>query len=439
MTASTTGQPSQPLDPRGRALLNMKRVALGCLGAALVGVSLSYAMGGQGGWAWLRAACEAATVGALADWFAVVALFRRPLGLPIWHTAIIPRNKARIADNLANFVRDNFLDPAMLLSKLQAFDPATRLADWLRQPEHTRSLVQVARDLLLDGLDTLDDERLKQAIVTQVKTAAKRWDAASTLAEVLDLLTADGRHQQLLNQGLALAAEWVARDEVKVAVSELLHKHVEKAMPRAMSLLGAMVNTKDMAAGLAQRLSDSAMEEFASVLQRPDHPLRQRYEAELISFFRRLQHDPELRAKIDQLKQTTLADPAVTAYIATLWDDIKQRLRADLSRDDSTLTASLHAGLSQLGQSLAGSSDLRETINQHVMDTAAHLAGHLQGGVTAHIANTIKGWDDRQLVHELELNVGRDLQFIRINGTVVGGLAGLALFAIQQLMANLNL
>lgn len=424
--------PAAP-DPRAASLERMKWLAAALLLAALAGLALAHAMGGAGGWGWLRAFCEASAVGAVADWFAVVALFRHPLGLKIPHTAIIPQGKARIADGLAEFVRDHFLDPATLLARLTVLDPARRLGQWLTDPQRMQSLVAQAQGWALGVLDTFDDGRLKQAVLDLVIAQLRRWDAAPTAGDVLGLLTQNGRHHQLLDAGLHKLSEFLMEDEVKARVSQLLLKHARKEWPKIIATLELVTNLPDLSDSLADRLSASMLAELREVLAQPDHPVRLRYEDWLKTFVARLRSDPELVASVRDMKERAIDDPALQAYVSSLWADVKQLLRENLAADNSTLARYAQGALQALGQRLASDASLREALNEHLLAAADELAASLRAGITSHIAQTVKAWDEAQLVRTLELQVGRDLQFIRINGTIVGGLIGLVLHALALL------
>ncbi len=413
----------------------MQWLAIALLLASLCGLLASHGMGGQGGWGWLRAFCEASAVGALADWFAVVALFRHPLGIPLPHTAIIPQSKERIADSLADFVRDHFLDPPMLLAKLKVLDPAQRLGEWLRDPAQVGFWVAQARGWALGALNIFDDERMQRATLELVVAQARRWDAAATAGEVLGLLTQGGRHNELLDAGLVKLSEWVAQDSVKDTVAVLVLKHVRKEWPTIFGMLDKLASTSKMADSLAEKLSASALAELQDVLVQPEHPARQRYAAWLAAYVQRLRSDPALRQACEDIKERALTDLAVRGFVASLWTDIQQLLRDDLGHPQSRIGRSLEAAARTVGERLASDASLREAINAHVLSAAGTLAGSLRTGITGHIAQTIKAWDDRQLVQELELSVGRDLQFIRINGTLVGGLAGVVLHALVVWLA----
>ena len=425
-------RPSHPAaDARAGALARMKWVAAGLLVAALAGLALAVSQGGKGGWGWLQAFCEASAVGAVADWFAVVALFRRPLGLPLPHTAILPRSKARVADGLAHFVRDHFLDPQALVARLGVFDPARRLGEWLADPARVDEWVAEGRRWALKAVGLFDDGRMRRATLELVVAQARRWNSAATAAEVLTLLTQGGRHHELLDAGLEKIGGFLAEDEVKARVSELMVRHARKEWPKVIGMVELVTPVARMADGLADRLSASVLGELRDVLAQPDHPVRQRYDRWLAEFVERLRHDEGLIAAFERVKARAVDDPAVLEYAGQVWNDIKGLLQADLADQHSALAEHVAQALRDVGDRLRDDESLRASLNEHLMSAASQLAASLRAGVTTHIAQTIKDWDDRQLVDELELSVGRDLQFIRINGTVVGGLAGLALHALR--------
>ena len=421
-------------DPRRAQLRRMKAIALAMLLAMLCGFVLAHAMGNQGVWAWVSAFCEAATVGALADWFAVVALFRHPLGLPIPHTAIIPRSKARIADSLAAFVRDHFLEPQTLLARLEVFDPAAKLGQWLSRPEQSRRLAQLARGWALQALDLLDERAVREGIQRFVVARLQAWDAAATAGEVLGLLTADGRHQQLLDEALKRLSRYLDGEAVKQRASALLVKHARREWPRLVGTVNWIKPVEGIADDLAERIARAVLDELNGILSQPKHPIRRDYERWLRGYIQRLREDPELATRVAQIKQDLIGHPSVQAYVSGLWDQVHAALRQDLERADGVLAGHLERSLGSLGEALGRDEALREAINQHVMGGAEKLALRLRGGVTDYIAQTVKAWDERHLVEQLELSVGRDLQYIRFNGTLVGGLIGLLLHAAIVLL-----
>ena len=416
-----------PEDPRRASLRRMKRAALASLAVTLAGFALSYAMGAQGIWAWVRAFCEAATVGALADWFAVVALFRRPLGLPIPHTAIIPNNKARFADTLAMFVRDHFLDPPTLLEKLRVFDPAARLSTWLAQPRQTQALAATARTWASHALDLLDEKAVRGAIQGFVIRRLQSWNAAQTAGEVLTLLTRDARHHVLLDEALERLGRYMQDDHVRERVSALIARYVRKEWPKLAKAVNWVKPVDELSDSLAERVARALLDEVQEVLSQPDHPLRRDYEAWVIAYVERLRSDPALQVQVEDIKQRIIAHPQVQAYVQGIWDEVREALRRDLRAEDSALARHLEDTLASLGRKLGEDAELRASLNEHVLASAGRLASRLRAGVTSHIAQTVNGWDERQLVEELELSVGRDLQYIRFNGMLVGGLIGVLL------------
>ncbi len=430
--------PSAAEDPRARPLRRMQAFALGLLLLAIAGLVLSQWMGGQGAWAWAKAFCEAAAVGALADWFAVVALFRRPLGLPIPHTAIIPASKGRIADSLAVFVRDHFLDPKTLLSKLSVFDPAARLGQWISQPDNARQLSGSARAIALEALDLLDETAVRQAIHQFVVAKVHTWNAASLGGDVLGLLTKDGRHHELLDAALLNLGNYLDNPDTRQKLSGLMVKHARSEWPKIIKAVNLIKSVDDLGDNLADRLAVAIISEMREVMSDPQHPVRLHYEDWLQGFIERLRSDPSLIDRVNEIKMKIIDHPAVHDYVNGLWAEIHAALKRDLAKETSSMGRYLERGLLRMGQKLANDQDLREAINTHVLSAADKLAGTLRTTLTAHIATTVKGWDERQLVDQIELSVGRDLQFIRINGTIVGGLVGLALHALMLLMPPLT-
>jgi uncharacterized membrane-anchored protein YjiN (DUF445 family) len=412
----------------------MRTLALILLLLAIAGLGVSQWMGAQGPWAWSKAFCEAAAVGALADWFAVVALFKRPLGLPIPHTAIIPASKARIADSLAVFVRDHFLDPQALLSKLSVFDPAARLGQWLSEPDNVRSFSGSARAIALEALDLLDEAAVRKAIHQFVVTKVRNWNAASLGGDVLALLTKDGRHHELLDAALLNLGAYLDNPETRQKLSGLMVKHARSEWPKIIKAVNIIKSVDDLGDNLADRLAVAIIGEMREVMSDPQHPVRLQYEEWLQGFIARLQSDPSLIDRINEIKMRIVDHPAVHDYVNGLWAEIHAALKKDLGKETSAMAGYLEKGLIRLSLRLAEDLALREAINNHVLSAASKLSGNLRNTLTAHIATTVKGWDDHRLVSQIELSVGRDLQFIRINGTLVGGLVGVVLHGLSTLL-----
>lgn len=411
-------------------LRRMKIIALALLASTLSGFILSHHMGGQGIWAWVRAFCEAATVGALADWFAVVALFKHPLGIPFPHTAIIPRKKDNLGKSLATFVRDHFLDPQQLLDRLKVLDPAMRIGQWLSQPEQSQRLSRWTRQSLLPALDLLDEQAVKAALLDALRSRLANWNMAGTAHEVLGLLTRDGRHQVLLDESLRQLGVYLDSTDVKDRIAKMMTKHAEREWPKLLKMVDVVTSVDDLSKKLSDRLAAALVTELQDVLQEPDHPLRKDYEAWVSQYIERLGSDPALIRQIEHIKQQVLEHQHVQAYLDSVWRDIMQLLKDDLSSESSTISQHLETLFQGLGQRLKTDDALREALNQHLLESAASMAGSLRAGVTEHITRTVRNWDEKHLVRELELSVGSDLQYIRFSGTVVGGVIGLLLHAL---------
>jgi uncharacterized membrane-anchored protein YjiN (DUF445 family) len=416
-------------------LRKMQYWALALLALAVCGLVLSQLMRSHGGWwPWIQAFCEAAAVGALADWFAVVALFRQPMGLPIAHTALIPRSKPRIADSLADFVRDHFLSRDKLMTLVGQFNVAQHLADGLRQPQRVDQWVAEARVWVLGLVRTFDDERIQNALFEMWSAQVLRWNAASTLGEVLTLVTQDNRHQEVLDAGLHKLAQQLDKPAVRARVGIEIHDFIQSEYPKIYQMLNLIpnVSVEKMTDALSERLSQSVLDKLQAVLQDPAHPWRAEYSVWVQHRMTRLQQDEGLQTSFNEVKDRLVHDPATREFVSGLWVEIKQRLMADLAQEDSLWARYTARALQAAGERLASDAGLRDSLNEHVMYAMEHATGRLRSGVTAHIASTIKAWDDRQLVTTLELSVGRDLQFIRINGTLVGGAVGVLLHAALQ-------
>jgi uncharacterized membrane-anchored protein YjiN (DUF445 family) len=413
----------------------MKLVALGCLLLSLAGLGLSLAMGARGPWAWLKAFCEAAAIGGLADWFAVVALFRHPLGLPIPHTALIPQGKHRIADSLAGFVRDNFLHPEVLLRKLEILDPAARLGDWLRVPANLAQVTGPVRSMAIEALSLFNEQAVRRALGEFLVARALSWNATATAASVLDVMTKAGRHQDVLDGALSKLRDYLATPEVRALVASRLVKFSRAQWPKATSLVDTIANVDKMADSLSDKLALQLVEEVQTALAQPDHAVRRQFDGWIVEFIERLCQDPDFARDVNAMKDRIVQSDDVRAYLDGVWTEVRATIERDLRRDDSVLIRHLDQSLASLGDRLGRDPGLAQAINEHVLSSAARMVGGMREGITHHIATTVKAWDDRSLVRQIELSVGRDLQYIRLNGTLVGGVIGLVLYGVTVWMA----
>ena len=406
------------------ALRRAKRQALGLL-LLVTAVSIATSVVERGLWLnSVKAMAEAAMVGALADWFAVVALFRKPLGLPIPHTAVIARNQARIGRNLATFVRDKFMDVPSLVALIRRHDPAERLAQWLIAPGNAAVLGHQATRLLSAALETVQDTQVERFIQKAARALIGQVDMSRALAAVLGTLTHNGRHQALLDDVLAKLIELLQNTETRAWVAQTIVAWLKKDHPRTEKLLPSDW-LGDKGSAMLARALESVM---ADVAANPQHALRAQFDAVVQRFVDRLQNDPEWARKGEEIRTYLQTDATVAGYVQTLWHDLRGTLQRDLADADSAVARQVRHLGQWLGESLAGDPALRQSLNDRLEHWVQGLAPDVSQFVAQHIEDTVRRWDTAEMTQLIELNIGKDLQYIRINGTVVGGLIGLVLF-----------
>lgn len=370
----------------------------------------------------LRAFAEAAMVGGLADWFAVTALFRHPLGLPIPHTAIVPRNKDRIGDTLGQFLRANFLVPAVVARRMRRADVAGSIGRWLAQPGSGESrLRQGAARLCADLLEAFDQQRLGGMVKTTIGNRLRALDIAPLVGQALEAAIAHDRHLPLLNGIVHWAGRTLEANE-----------HLIRAMvhDRAGSILrwtglDETLSTK-IIDGLAQMLADMAADR--------QHPLRAKAEEGLAQLARDLQHDPAMRARVDRLKHEIIANPAMQAWLDGLWESARASLLRLARAPEGVRQGRLGEALRQLGETLQRDARLADAVNRFTRRAAVGFAADYGDSIVRLVSETVRGWNTQTVTQRLENAVGRDLQFIRINGTLVGGLVGVGLHAVDVLL-----
>jgi uncharacterized membrane-anchored protein YjiN (DUF445 family) len=373
-------------------------------------------------WGFVRAFAEAAMVGGLADWFAVTALFRHPLGLPIPHTAIIPRNKDRIGDNLATFLRDNFLTASIVARRMRRLDLATAAGRFLSQPPESQGrLREGASRLAANILESLDQERLGGMVKGAIGTRLRALDVAPMIGQALGAAMAENRHVPLLDSIIT----WVGR--TLDANEPLIRAMVSK---RA----GSIMRWTGLDEKLANSIVDGLRRMVDEMVADPDHPLRAKAEEALANLVHDLQHDPETQAKVTRLKDEILANPAITRWIDGLWESARAGLLRAARDPRATLAGKFGEALRQLGETLQQDRRLRDTINQFARRAMVGTVASYGDAIVRLVSDTIRGWDAHTITGRLESAVGRDLQYIRINGTIVGGLVGLALHAVDVLL-----
>lgn len=399
----------------------MKRVAL----ALLLGAALVFAIASllETRYPWLgyvRAAAEAAVVGGVADWFAVTALFRHPLGIPIPHTAIVPARKDRIGRTLGVFVQANFLSRDAVSAKLEALRIGEKAALWLSDPDNSRSLARGVAKALSGAAVVLRDEDVQAFIDRAISKRAQAVRIAPLTGRVLELLTADGRHQELLDHALALVARVVQENE------ELIRDRVHAETPWWMpGVLDARIQ---------DRIVDAISRTLADISASPTHPLRVRFDAAVHDFIERLQSSPATIARAEALKEELLAHPAVRDFTASIWGDVKRKLRDYADRPPDAPAGGIERAFHLLGETIRADPALAEKVDAWLTGAVLYAVEQSREEVGHLIAQTVEAWDPYATSHRIELQIGRDLQFIRVNGTIVGGLVGLVLYTIGRLL-----
>lgn len=410
---------------RRRRLRRMQWLANGLLLlAVLVFVLATYFKARHPALPYLAAFAEAAMVGALADWFAVVALFRHPLGLRfIPHTAIIPANKDRIAANLGQFVQGEFFATERVLHVIREFDPAGKIAAWFVQQANAERFGAIALRGFGYALDALGDDAVRHYLRRAVAAHVARFDLAQLAGSLLDLLTLDDRHQALLDQLLEAIEAALAKPEVRTRI-ELMLAHQMPLYFERLKLAGGRIAAEKIAAGVLQLLQEINLD--------PQHQLRQDFNRMVANLIRKLKSDPAYRFRVEQFQQQLAADPRLAEYLHGLWQDLRRWLQQDLRRADSSVRARIVAVTRHLALTLRDDHAMRAWINTRILLAAPPLIEEYRPRIGHFIATKMREWKDDEIVDKLELNIGRDLQFIRLNGTLVGGMVGLLIYLCSQ-------
>ena len=410
---------------RPNDLSRMKLIALALLGAAaLVYITAVVLHGRHPVWGYVAAFAEAAMVGAIADWFAVVALFRHPLGLPIPHTAIIPSNKDRIGENLATFICANFLSTEQVLAKVQALDPARRLGTWLAEPRHAEGLAEHLSSALAYVIGVLDDERVRAFFRSTVVARLEQVDVSLLAGQLLDALTAGQRHQQVLDGILRQLALMLDDESIKAEVADVVAAEVKYLKVVGLDNVAGRYATEKMVAGMVRLVGEMGAD--------PAHPLRLRFDEFVAGFIDRLKDDPDVRLRGESIKQEMLAHPALSAYLQGLWSETIAWVQGDLGSEGSTIREQAMLGTRSLGEKLLADAAMRDWINEQLQIAAPRWIERYREDIRRYIVARVGDWNAAEMTRELELNIGRDLQFIRINGTLVGGLVGLAIYSATR-------
>lgn len=367
----------------------------------------------------VAAFAEAAMVGALADWFAVTALFRHPLGLPIPHTGIIPNNKDRLADSIADFLENNFMTREVLSDELGQVDFAGIAVHWLVAPEHGRWLALRLLRIVLPSLVILDDPQIRAWLKESLQTGLAKVKLGPICAEFLSVLVADQKHQALFDQVIL----WAHRklEQHQPFIRERVYQKMPRWLPRMID----------------EHLYQQLVEELADLLiemEAADSSGRRHFDAEINMLINKLRNAPEMEKKLQDFVVQTVKNPLLLEYVDSIVRDIGQRMAVDLASPVSNLQTLMADMLIALAQALGRDAALRQRMNQALQELGANAIARQRNDIVGLIRRVVRKWDAETVSHKIELYVGRDLQYIRINGTLVGGLVGLLLHGFQFLI-----
>ncbi len=399
-----------------KALKKMKRNALGLLGIAvllfLIAIYFKIPI--------LQAFSEAAMVGGIADWFAVVALFRHPMGIPIWHTAIIPTKKNEIGENLGNFVSEEFLDREKMEIKLDEFNFAVKASDWISQEENANKIANVVAVNIIPGiLRTIKDEDVKRFIQVQFKEKIEGVNFGNWVAVALEpLQKGDLKNQMLTNLLEVMSAELTNN-------KDLIRQKVKASTP----LLSFGLADKSITEGVFNGLQD-----FLNEAKKPESAVRLKIDEYIFNFLEKVKNSEEMRIKINDLILGFVGKKEVQDYINGIWDEIKLSITNDLAKgDDSSIKNSIAGLIQTFGNGIKEDPIMIDKINNFIKNDLLSVLLNNKKVIGDLISSTVKSWDGKEVSEKLELEIGKDLQYIRINGTLVGGVIGLVIYGVEQL------
>ena len=368
--------------------------------------------------AWVRATAEASLVGGLADWFAVTALFRHPLGIPIPHTAIMQKQKDRVGRILGNFVQNHFLSRAVLEQRLAGIHPAERAAHWMSEEANRTRLARQLAGGLARAVEALPDAEVREFMQRSAANRLEQLQLAPLLGDLLTVAAADGRPQELLNEVMKLIGH-ALRDG-----HDAIRDKVRAESPRWLPL-----GVRD---AVAERLTGGIERVLAEMSADPNHPIRRRFDSAVGEFIARMKSSPEVITRMEKLKQDLLGHPMVEDLVSSVWDRARRAAARYRTDPEHASLVPLEGVLAGLGDSLATSEDLRYEVDRFLTEVVTSLLEQHRQEVADLIAATVADWDPEVAAGRIELAVGRDLQFVRLNGTLVGGLAGLIIYSLSR-------
>ncbi len=415
---------------RKRQLLKMKLYATALLVAMACLFVVSRLCGHIGIWEWIGAFSEAAMIGALADWFAVVAIFRHPLKLPIPRTAIIAENKDRIAKNLAVFIRDNFLARETMTVKMRDWEPAQRMATWLSSREKADFLADKTVRVLTGALEFVDDQRIGKLLRNAIYKQLEELDLGSLIGQLMDVLTHNNQHQAMLDVGLRRISSVLDEPGTRKQLATVIIEVSRREYPGLVRMLGLVMDTDEFGMRVAGTLVESLQGWLHDIGRNPAHPRRKQFDELADRFIGRLKSDPEYHARIEGWKRQFLGTPVVAEYFEMLWVHFRQWMQQDAMYSNSEMKHRLSRTFRRFGRWVLENPAMIESINDQMVQITGAMSEEIRTTVSQHIVYTVRNWDSQSMVRELELSIGKDLQFIRINGTLVGGLIGLLLHVV---------
>ncbi len=419
-------------------LKHAKRQALAWLiGAAIVfvGLTVLQTIAPDNAALWwvqlVKMISEAALVGGLADWFAVSALFRPiPALHPIPHTNIVANNQSVIAQNLAVFVKDKFFHNDAIETLVSGSHPARAMGEWLQQPSNAARLAKYITDSLAGLLHVIDDAPVREALHKGVHKALGHIELGAIVAGGVKVMTRDGRHQRLLNKLLDKLSESLQQETTQQFIAEKLtewlkteHRRLEKILPSSW--------LSEQGAGIA---ISALAHVLADVNRDPQHPIRVELNTQLTRFIDDLEHNADAHQKLNDFRDRLLNSETVGQYLNSIFAEMRQWLDSDIAAENGQIRTRLTKWLQASGTKLAQDKALQEAVDHHIGEAARYAAPEMADFLAGHIRKTIESWDAAQLSQQIELNIGKDLQKVRINGTLVGGLIGGLLFGIEQLI-----
>ena len=411
--------PVQREEERRRQLTKMKRRATGMLVVmTLFFIVITVFTDKRGVWGYLQALGEASMVGGLADWFAVTALFRHPLNVPIPHTAVIVERKDEFGRTLGEFVQENFLSAGVITERVQNSRVVERAAEWLSDGDNASQLSGHAADLAVGLADLVNDEDVHRLVEEELSRAVDRLPLASLAGRALQMMTAENRHHELFDAILRGLERFL--DESRDTLRDRFAQEAPWWLPDAVD------------DRIFERLFDGVCRLLGDVNRDPNHDLRKQFDEWVASLIDRLEHESEMQERMDELKREVLEHPQLREWSSSLWGEVKDVLREQAAEPDSELRRRIADGVQALGRRLCEDEALREKAEELIEEGVAYLAEHFHDELAELISGTVERWDASETSSKLELLLGRDLQWIRINGTVVGGLAGVVIHAVAQ-------